>query len=73
MLYEFEKNQTPIYKGKNVKIKYCTQIPTPYPSFVFFCNSPQYIKEPYKRYTENKIRQNFGFDGNPVIINFREK
>jgi GTP-binding protein len=73
MLNEFEKNPPPLYKGKKVKIKYCTQLPTPYPSFVFFCNSPRYIKEPYKRFTENKIRQHFGFDGNPVIIYFREK
>jgi GTP-binding protein len=73
MLSEFEKYQPPLNKGKKVKIKYCTQLPTPYPSFVFFCNLPQYIKEPYKRFTENKIREHFGFDGSPVIIYFREK
>ncbi|HNW21198.1 MAG TPA: GTP-binding protein, partial [Bacteroidales bacterium] len=73
MLSEFEKNPPPLNKGKKVKIKYCTQLPTPYPSFVFFCNLPQYIKEPYKRFTENKIREHFGFAGSPVIIYFREK
>ncbi|HQJ58398.1 MAG TPA: ribosome biogenesis GTPase Der [Bacteroidales bacterium] len=73
MLSEFEKNPPPLNKGKKVKIKYCTQLPTPYPSFVFFCNLPQYVKEPYKRFTENKIREHFGFAGSPVIIYFREK
>ncbi|MGB3903250.1 MAG: ribosome biogenesis GTPase Der [Bacteroidales bacterium] len=73
MLSEFEKNPPPLTKGKKVIIKYCTQLPTPYPSFVFFCNLPQYVKEPYKRFTENKIREHFGFAGSPVIIYFREK
>jgi len=73
ILSEFEKNPPPLNKGKKVKIKYCTQLPTPYPSFVFFCNLPQYVKEPYKRFTENKIREHFGFAGSPVIIYFREK
>src|SRR5690554_5759067 len=63
----------PAVKGKYVKIKYCTQLPTPYPSFAFFCNLPQYVKEPYKRYLENKLRENFDFTGVPVTVYFRKK
>lgn len=63
----------PALKGKYVKIKFCTQLPTPYPSFAFFANLPQYIKEPYKRFIENKLRDNFDFKGVPVTIYFRKK
>jgi GTPase len=63
----------PAIKGKYIKIKFATQLPTPTPSFAFFANLPQYIKEPYKRYLENKIRENFNFSGVPVQIYFREK
>ena len=63
----------PIYKGKSVKIKYITQLPTPYPSFVFFCNLPQYIKDPYKRFVENQLRRIWNFSGVPVRVYFREK
>lgn len=63
----------PTYKGKSVKIKYATQLPTYAPSFVFFCNLPQYIKEPYKRYVENKLRENFSFSGVPLQLFFRQK
>ena len=63
----------PSVKGKFVKIKYVTQLPTTAPSFAFFCNLPQYIKEPYKRYLENKLRENFTFTGVPVKIFFRKK
>ncbi|HPQ36004.1 MAG TPA: ribosome biogenesis GTPase Der [Tenuifilaceae bacterium] len=63
----------PSYKGKMVKIKYATQLPTHAPSFVFFCNLPQYIKEPYKRYMENQLREKFNFTGVPLQLFFRQK
>ena len=63
----------PSVKGKFVKIKYVTQLPTTAPSFALFCNLPQYIKEPYKRYMENKLRENFNFTGVPIQIFFRKK
>ncbi|WP_432411714.1 ribosome biogenesis GTPase Der [Rasiella sp. SM2506] len=63
----------PQYKGKFVKIKYCTQLPTPYPAFAFFANLPQYVKEPYKRFIENKLRKEFDFNGVPVTIYIRKK
>ncbi|UCH14544.1 MAG: ribosome biogenesis GTPase Der [Bacteroidales bacterium] len=67
------KYPPPSVKGKFVKIKYVTQLPTTAPSFAFFCNLPQYIKEPYKRYLENKLRENFNFTGVPIQIFFRKK
>ena len=63
----------PAYKGKYIKIKYCTQLPTHTPTFAFFANLPQYIKEPYKRYLENKLRESFNFSGVPIHIYFRKK
>jgi GTP-binding protein len=60
-------------KGKYIKIKYITQLPTYFPAFAFFCNLPQYIKEPYKRFLENKIREKFDFNGTPIEIYFRKK
>ncbi len=63
----------PSTKGKFVKIKYVTMLPTATPHFAFFCNLPQYVKEPYRRYLENKIRQSFNFTGVPVSIHFRAK
>jgi GTP-binding protein len=63
----------PAEKGKFVKIKYATQLPNPTPAFAFFCNLPQYVKEPYKRYIENRIRESFKFTGVPIQIFFREK
>lgn len=63
----------PTYKGKQVKIKFCTQLPTPYPQFAFFCNLPQYIRDPYKRFLENKLRENFQFTGVPLTIFMRKK
>jgi GTP-binding protein len=63
----------PAYKGKFVKIKYCMQLPTPTPQFVFFCNLPQYIREPYKRFVENKLRELYDFKGVPIVIYFRQK
>ncbi|MDX9855061.1 MAG: ribosome biogenesis GTPase Der [Tenuifilaceae bacterium] len=63
----------PMYKGKMVKIKYATQLPTHAPSFAFFCNLPQYIRDPYKRYIENKLREKFNFSGVPIQLFFRPK
>jgi GTP-binding protein len=63
----------PAIKGKYIRIKYCTQLPTPTPTFAFFANLPQYIKEPYKRYIENKLRESFDFSGVPIHIYFRKK
>ncbi len=67
------QNPPPALKGKYVKIKFCTQLPTPTPQFAFFANLPQYVKEPYKRYVENKIREIFDFNGVPITIYFRQK
>lgn len=63
----------PAYKGKYIKIKFATQLPTHTPSFAFFCNLPQYIRDPYKRYIENKLRESFKFTGVPIQIFFRQK
>ncbi|MBR9758326.1 MAG: ribosome biogenesis GTPase Der [Algicola sp.] len=63
----------PAYKGKYVKIKFITQLPTPQPQFAFFCNLPQYVKEPYKRFLENKLRENFDFHGVPLTVYMRKK
>jgi len=68
-----EKTPPPSIKGKYVKIKYITQLDTPYPAFVFFCNLPQYIKEPYKNFLENKIRSIWDFSGVPIRLVFRKK
>lgn len=68
-----KENPPPSYKGKYIKIKYITQLPTAYPSFVFFCNLPQYIRDPYKRYVENKMREIFDFSGVPIVLYFRQK
>ncbi|HDP74608.1 MAG TPA: ribosome biogenesis GTPase Der [Bacteroidales bacterium] len=65
--------EPPVYKGKLVKIKYATQLPTKTPQFAFFCNLPQYIKDPYKRFIENRLRERFNFSGVPIQIYFREK
>jgi len=73
MLPIIEHTPPPAYKGKYVKIKFITQLPTPYPQFAFFCNLPQYIREPYKRFLENKLRENFDFTGVPVTIYMRKK
>jgi len=73
MLKLIENFPPPALKGKYVKIKYCMQLPTPTPQFVFFANLPQYVKDPYKRYLENKIREHWDFSGVPMDIYFREK
>lgn len=68
-----QKNPPPANKGKYVKIKFIMQLPTPQPQFAFFCNLPQYIKEPYKRFLENQLRKNFNFTGVPISIYMRKK
>ncbi len=68
-----ENQPPPSTKGKYIKIKYVTQLPTHYPSFAFFCNLPQYIKEPYERFLENQIRTRFNFTGVPMKLYFRKK
>ena len=73
MLKIIENHPPPALKGKYVKIKYCMQLPTPTPQFVFFANLPQYVKEAYKRFLENKIRENWDFSGVPIDIYIREK
>ena len=73
LLEAIEKYQPPTVKGKHVSIKYITQLKANYPVFAFFCNHPQYVKESYKRYLENQLRQNFDFTGCPVKIYFRKK
>jgi len=67
------KYPPPSNKGKYVKIKYITQLPTSHPQFAFFCNLPQYIKDPYKRFLENKIRENFDLNGAQIDIYMRKK
>lgn len=73
LLQEIEKYPPPAWKGKYIKIKYVTQLPTKNPVFAFFCNLPQYIKDPYTRYLENRIRENFDFEGVPVKIVYKNK
>ncbi len=73
MLPILEETPPPAWKGKYVKIKYATQLPTRFPAFAFFCNLPQYVKEPYRRFVENQLRANFNLSGCPVQIYFRQK
>ncbi|PKH49397.1 ribosome biogenesis GTPase Der [Tenacibaculum sp. Bg11-29] len=73
MLEILAQNPPPAIKGKYVKIKYCMQLPTYTPQFAFFANLPQYIRDPYKRYLENQLRQHYNFNGVPIIIYFRQK
>jgi GTP-binding protein len=73
MLEVIESNPPPAVKGKHIKIKFVTQLPTHAPSFAFFANLPQYINDPYKRYLENRLREHFTFTGVPVQIFFRKK
>jgi GTPase len=73
MLKAIEDNPPPATKGKYIRIKYVSQLPTHAPSFAFFCNLPQYVKQPYKRYLENKLRENFNFTGVPIRIFMRKK
>ncbi len=73
ILEAVEAYPPPSVKGKYIKIKYVTQLPSPTPSFALFANLPQYIKESYKRYIENKLRDNFDFEGVPIQVYFRKK
>ncbi|MFV0291450.1 MAG: ribosome biogenesis GTPase Der [Mangrovibacterium sp.] len=73
ILNAIEKYPPPSNKGKFIKIKYVTQLPSPTPSFALFANLPQYLKDPYKRYIENQIREHFNFSGVPIQIFFRKK
>ena len=68
-----QETPPPAWKGKYVKIKYITQLPTKFPAFAFFCNLPQYVKEPYKRFLENQLREHFSLTGCPVQIYLRQK
>jgi GTPase len=68
-----EENQPPSVKGKFIKIKYVTQLPTHAPAFAFYCNLPQYVREAYKRYLENQLRKHFNFTGVPIRIFMRKK
>ncbi|MBR9846372.1 MAG: ribosome biogenesis GTPase Der [Algicola sp.] len=68
-----ENYPPPAYKGKFVKIKYIMQLPTPQPQFAFFCNLPQYVRDPYKRYLENQLRDHFDFKGVPISVYMRKK
>ncbi|WP_430615073.1 ribosome biogenesis GTPase Der [Flavobacterium sp. JP2137] len=73
MLPIIEQTPPPALKGKYVKIKYCMQLPTATPQFVFFANLPQYVKDPYKRFIENKLREIYDFNGVPIDLYFRQK
>jgi GTP-binding protein len=73
LLPEIEHNPPPAHKGKYIRIKYITQIPTHVPTIAFFCNLPQYIKDPYKRFLENKLRQHYKLTGVPIRMFFRKK
>ena len=72
-LTEIENYPPPAWKGKYIKVKFITQLPTKSPSFAFFCNLPQYIREPYKRFLENRLREHFNLTGCPVQIFLRQK
>jgi len=73
MLEAIEAYSPPAIKGKFVKFKFINQVPTLAPTFTFFCNLPQYVKEPYKRYLENRLREKFEFTGVPIQIFIRQK
>ena len=73
LLPEIERRPPPAIKGKYIKIKYITQLPSKNPAFAFFCNLPQYIKDPYKRFLEHKLRMHFDFTGVPIRLFFRKK
>ena len=73
MLEIMQHNPPPATKGKFIKIKYCMQLPTHTPQFAFFANLPQYIRDPYRRFVENKLREHYNFNGVPLSIYFRQK
>lgn len=68
-----ERNPPPSHRGRFIKIKYVTQLPTHYPSFAFFCNSPKHVRRDYRNFIENKLREHFNFTGVPISVYFREK
>jgi GTP-binding protein len=70
---EIEHYPPPMHRGRTVNIKYMTQLPTPYPAFVFYCNHPKHVKDSYKNFLENRLRKHFIFSGAPITIFFREK
>lgn len=73
MLAAVQAHHPPSHRGRFIRIKYVTQVKAVIPTFLFFCNHPKHIKENYKRYLENKLRENFGFQGVPINVFFREK
>lgn len=73
MQEKIEKVPPPTYRGSYVKIKYVTQLPIHYPAFAFFCNNPKHLRESYKNYLENQLRENYDFSGVPITIHFRKK
>ncbi len=73
MLEAIERYPPPAHRGRFVKIKYVTQLPTYFPAFAFFCNNPKHIKDNYRNYLENQLRKNFNFTGVPIGIFFRKK
>ncbi len=73
MLKAIEAYHPPVVRGHPIKIKYVSQIPTPVPSFAFFCNFPDDVKQPYKNYLENQLREKFDFKGVPIRLYFRKK
>ncbi len=73
MLEEIERNPPPAHRGRYVKIKFVTQLPLAYPAFAFFCNNPKHVRESYKNFLENKLREHFDFTGVPMTIFFRQK
>lgn len=73
ILDAIERRPPPAYRGRLIKIKFVTQLPTYYPAFAFFCNHPKHVREPYKNYLENQLRKKFDFTGVPISIFFRQK
>ena len=73
MLASIERYPPPSHRGHLIRIKYATQLPTRYPAFVFFCNHPKHVKDSYRNYLENQLRQHYDFSGSPITIFFREK
>jgi GTPase len=70
---EIERYSPPAHKGRTVSIKFMNQLPTPYPAFVFYCSNPKHVKDSYKQFLENRLREKFVFTGTPITIFFREK
>ncbi|MBK9012669.1 MAG: ribosome biogenesis GTPase Der [Saprospiraceae bacterium] len=70
---EIERYSPPMHRGRTVSIKFMNQLPTPYPAFVFYCSNPKHVKDSYKQFLENRMREKFQFTGSPITIFFREK